>query len=304
MTITSVGYAGTITDSNWRRMATAAVGSLYGVDDFTSFRVTAGPGDRALAIADGGAFGLGVRDESDTPIVLNGDPVASGSRWDLVVLRRDWGAKETTPLIIAGSPTKALPDRYTGWGTQNDQPLALVRFAAGQSTAQEIVDLRCIPADAGVVAFDPLTLSYLDRVGTQVRIGDILWTRVVSPVGSASWSQLDTTDTGWKAVPLPAAAKWLPVTNYPLQIRRSGLLVEIRGAVKHSTGAVLTAIASVPQAFRPAGNVPLGTTHSSSTWVGEVFVNAAGVIGLGDDYRSGSFATASVVMIHGFWFVG
>ncbi|WP_336642786.1 hypothetical protein [Microbacterium sp. MMO-113] len=302
MTITSVGYAGTITDSNWRRMATAAVGSLYGVDDFTSFRVTAGPGDRALAVADGGAFGLGVRDEMDTPIVLNGDPVASGSRWDLVVLRRDWNAKETTPLIIAGSPTKALPDRYTGWGTQNDQPLALVRFAAGQSTAQEIVDLRCIPADAGVVAFDPLTLSYLDRVGTQVRIGDTLWTRTVNATGSPLWVSTDLTDTGWVNVPL--GPKWAAISGYPLRVRRVGPGVEIRGAVKQTTGASLTNLATVPALFRPVGNVPLGTARTNSSYSGGLFLNAAGSIGIDNDYASGVLASGAYVMIHGNWFVG
>lgn len=187
MTITSVGYAGTITDSNWRRMATAAVGSLYGVDDFTSFRVTAGPGDRSIALAAGGAFGLGVRDVSDSPIILTGGPVAADSRWDLVVLRRDWSAKTTTPVIIAGTGTKALPARNTGFEVLNDQPIALVRFTAGQSTVQEIVDLRCIPGDGGVVAFDELTLQYLDRVGSVVRIGSVTWIRTVDATGSPSW---------------------------------------------------------------------------------------------------------------------
>lgn len=302
MTITSVGYAGTITDSNWRRMATAAVGSLYGVDDFTSFRVTAGPGDRALAIADGGAFGLGVRDEMDTPIVLNGDPVASGSRWDLVVLRRDWNAKETTPLIIAGSPTKALPDRYTGWGTMNDQPIALVRFAAGQSTAQEIIDLRCIPADAGVVAFDPLTLSYLDRVGTQVRIGDTLWTRTVNATGSPLWVSTDLTDTGWVNVPL--GPKWVAVTNYAARVRRIGQIAQLRGAVRATTGADFENLAKVPALFRPTASVPLGATSASSKAVGELFLNTDGLVWMSDDYRSGTNPVGNVVMLHGTWFVG
>ncbi|MCT1363973.1 hypothetical protein [Microbacterium sp. p3-SID131] len=302
MTITSVGYAGTITDSNWRRMATAAVGSLYGVDDFTSFRVTAGPGDRALAIADGGAFGLGVRDESDTPIVLNGDPVASGSRWDLVVLRRDWNAKETTPLIIAGSPTKALPDRYTGWGTMNDQPLALVRFAAGQSTAQEIVDLRCIPADAGVVAFDPLTLSYLDRVGTQVRIGDTLWTRTVNATGSPLWVSTDLTDTGWVNVPL--GPKWVAVSGYPLRVRRIGPVAYLRGAVKAGSGAGYESLGTVPTLFRPTATAPLGATVTQSKAYGEMFVTTTGLIYISDEYRSGSNPVNNVVMVHGTWPVG
>lgn len=248
MTITSVGYAGDITDANWRRMATATIGALYGVDDFASWRVTVGTGDRALRVAAGGAFGLGVRDVSDAPITVAGATVATGSRWDLVVARRNWGTKVTSVVIIAGTAVKALPARNVGFGALNDQPLALVRFAAGQTAAQEIIDLRCIPGDAGLVAFDSLSRSYLDRVGTQVRIGDFLWARTVDAAGSPAWSYVDVTpDTGWMEITRDNGWVW----NFG-QARRIGSQISARLSAARTQGWSPTnrlAILSAP--FRP-----------------------------------------------------
>ena len=187
MTITSVGYAGSITDDNWRRMATAAVGSTYGVDDYASWRVTPGTGDRATKIAPGGGFGLGVRDYSDEDVIKTHSPVAAGSRWDLIVAHRNWSTRVTTFEVIEGTGVKALPNRANGFGTPNDQPIALARFAAGSTEVQEIVDLRCIPGDGGMIAFDELARQYLDRLGTTVRIGDAVWARRVSSLGSPEW---------------------------------------------------------------------------------------------------------------------
>lgn len=261
MTITSVGYAGTITDSNWRRMATAAVGSLYGVDDFASFRPTAGTGDRAVSLAPGGAFGLGVRDESDAPIVVTGAAVSSGSRWDLIVLRRNWGTKVTSAVIVPGSATKALPTRNTGFGALNDQPIALVRFAAGQTRVQEIIDLRCIPADAGVIAFDTLARSYLDRVGTQVRIGNFLWTRTVDAQGSPTWLYLDVTpDTGWQEVTRNNGWSWGSTSH----VRRIGPMVSLRITASRSVGwAAEGNLATIAAPFRPDRDWHVVSTHAA-----------------------------------------
>lgn len=187
MAIISVGYAGTITDADWRRMAVSTVGAMYGVDDYASWRPTVGVGDRAVRIATGGGFGLGVRDVNDADVTLSLASVASGSRWDLIVARRNWTTSTTTFVVIQGTATKALPSRNTGYGNLNDQPVALVRVAAGQAAVQEILDLRCIPGDGGLIAFDDLARSYLDRVGTVVRIGDVVWTRTINSLGSPVW---------------------------------------------------------------------------------------------------------------------
>lgn len=261
MTITSVGYAGEITDANLRRWATSAVGSMYGVDDFASWRVTPGSGDRAVQIAPGSAFGLGVRDTSDVPTTLSLPSVSSGSRWDLIVGHRDWSASETTHDFITGSSTKAIPGRDSGLaGTTDDQPLALVRVAAGQAAVQDIIDLRCIPGDGGMVAFDPLARSYLSRVGTQVRIGDFIWTRNVESFGNPTWTYVDVTpDTGWADVFLNSGWSW----NFG-KARRVGSQISVRlsagRAVGWSPGNQL-AVLSAP--FRPDTDWYVGSSANS-----------------------------------------
>lgn len=273
MTITSVGYAGTITDENFRRMATQAIGSLFGVDDYTSFRVTAGLGDRALSVSEGGAFGLGVRDFSDAPITLTGSIVTSGSRWDLVCVRRNWATGTTTVGLIEGTSTKAIPSRNTGFEDLNDQPIALVRFQAGRTAVQEIVDLRCIPADGGMLAFDTLTLSYVSRVGTQVRIGDYLWSRIINPAGSPSWRFVDVTpDTGWVDITLNTG--W---TGGWGEARRIGQQVFLRITRTRAQGwSVGGGLAALSAPYRPDVPWYVGSTHSSGR--SEFVVNTNGAV--------------------------
>ena len=301
MTIISVGYAGTITDDNWRRMATATVGALYGVDDFASWKVTAGVGDRALQVATGGAFGIGVRDVSDDPVTVTSGTVSSGSRWDLVVARRNWGTKVTTIVVIPGSATKALPARNTGFGAVNDQPLALARFAAGQTAVQEIIDLRCIPGDGGMVAFDDLALQYLDRVGTSVWINGTLWQRALSSIGSPVWTPTVMSDTGWTDVTYGPG--WgLHTTDLKLRVRAVGAHVELRGAAKRTgNDASVSLIGTIPPAFFPTSMTPLGATYGSAGMIAEKFVSSTGVIAVGLGHITGSAPLNSIVMLQGIW---
>lgn len=232
MAIISVGYAGTITDADWRRMAVSTVGVMYGVDDYASWRPTVGVGDRVVRIATGGGFGLGVRDVIDTAVSVSLASVASGSRWDLIVARRNWTTRATTIVAIQGSATRALPSRNTGYGNLNDQPIALVRVAAGQAVVQDIVDLRCIPGDGGLVALDLLARSYLTRPGTQIRIGDNTWTRSIDSLGNPTWSYVDVTpDTGWVNVFMNTGWVW----NFG-QARRVGSQISVRLSAARSIG--------------------------------------------------------------------
>lgn len=307
MAITSVGYAGTITDANWRRMATAAVGSLYGVDDATSWKVTPGVGDRAVRIATGGGFGLGVRDVSDAVVTLTLPTVPSGSRWDLIVMHRDWGTKVSQFQSIQGGATEALPARDAGFGTQNDQPIALVRVAAGNTVVQDIIDLRCIPGDGGVFAFHALALSYLDRVGTSVRIGDAVHDRVVNALGNPVWVSTLTADTGWTAV--TPGTGWESANGFPLEVRAVGALVQVRGALVAKTASALGAnLGTVAQTFRPTRGVFLGAQHggysSSGVHVGELLVSQAGLLSIPNGYFDGALGVGAVVPVHGTWFRG
>jgi len=301
MAISSVGYAGTVGDAQWAELVPRAGGVFYSVDDFASFRVTAAAGTRMIQVAPGTAAGAGILDKSSAIETRALGSVPAGVRYDLVVLRRTWATKLSEIVVIPGGSVAALPARQTTPGDKDDQPLALVRVAAGSTAIQEVIDLRVAVHNGGAVAFNELVRSFMTQLGTEILINDVIWTRTVNSAGVPLWKGDDRTDTGWVAV--PRGSKWAAVSAYALQIRRVGKLVEIRGAVKHTTGANIASLCTVPSGFRPKTNVPLGATHTSSTYVGDMFVSTSGVVAFSTDYRSGSFAAGSVVMIHGFWFL-
>lgn len=197
MAISSVGYAGTVDAAQWADLVWRAGGSEYGVVGFGDWRVSVGGGTRQVSVAAGKGWGHGVVDSNSAPVVLTHSSVPSGQRWDLIVAHRNWNTNTTTFAIVAGGSAKVIPARDSDIGDEADQPIALVRINAGATTVAEIVDLRCIPGDNGMVIFDALSLSYLSAVGTEVRLDDIVWSRVVDNLGSPRWIQSDQGDTGW-----------------------------------------------------------------------------------------------------------
>lgn len=182
--ITSKGYAGTIDDVDWSVVG-KRLGVTYAVFGEDAFNLTQGPGDRQVVIGPGHATGHGVIDRSDSDVTLSAGVVATGSRWDMVVLRRNWSSKVTSLAIVAGSASKALPAREMRElpdgtvATLDEQPLWLVRFDAGQTAVQEVVDLRAWYANGGLTASDPMVRDYLTDLGTSIRIGGAEWNRTL-----------------------------------------------------------------------------------------------------------------------------
>jgi hypothetical protein len=194
--ITSVGYEGTVDEGQWARLA-SRLGADYWVEGASHWRVTpVSSADRTVRIATGTGGGHGVRDTSDSEVTVQGEVASSGSRWDLVVAHRDWQDDLTTFEIITGTSTKQIPSgRDNNPGVVDDQPIALVRFTAGQQLPTEIIDLRCWHGNGGVVAASTEALSYLGAVGSQVTVDGVLWVR-----------ELDTQDSPvWVRPSLPAA---------------------------------------------------------------------------------------------------
>lgn len=197
MAITSVGYDGTVTDNQWATLAPSVGVAKYGVAGYSDWRPTiGGAGTRPVTIAAGSGWGYGVRDTNSAPVTLNLSSVPSGNRWDLIVANRNWGTSTTTFAVVEGGSAKQIPARENTPGTEDEQPIALARVAAGSSTVQELVDLRVQPSTGGAVAHDPLALQYLSEIGSVIRIGDTEWTRK-SDAGTPTWSSVDVADTGW-----------------------------------------------------------------------------------------------------------
>lgn len=174
MAITSIGYDGTVDERDWARLQ-ASTASVYGVSSPTSWRVSAVAGaDRTVSIASGIGWGHHVLDESDINYTLQGDTISTGSRWDLVVMRRDWTATGGGPSafrLVKGTSARGIPSRQTEPGSVDDQPIALVEFRAGQTQPGTIIDLRAWAGNGGIEAVDKMALDYLNKPGAAVKIG-------------------------------------------------------------------------------------------------------------------------------------
>ena len=150
---TSVGYEGTIDESQWANLIATAGGGQYGVRGPDDWAVTTGSADREVRIAPGSGFGWGVTDTSIAIASLTLPAPASGSRWHLIATRRSWQANESSFVSLpGGTDAPALPAREQSPGTVDDQPLALARVQAGSSQVVELIDLRVWQGDGGVIA--------------------------------------------------------------------------------------------------------------------------------------------------------
>ena len=160
VTFTSYGYDTTsgnpFTEIAWADAHPLIGSGRYGVRSAGDWVVSAVAGaDRTVSIAPGFGFASGVIDKTTENDTIQLDTVSSGSRWDLIVARRDWTptAGETKFMKINGGSVKAIPGgRSMIPGGIDDQPLALVQVTAGQTQPTAIVDLRCWATNGGMVA--------------------------------------------------------------------------------------------------------------------------------------------------------
>lgn len=197
-----IGYPGSVGATQLANWLPNVAASQYSVDGPLDAKVTTNAiGDRGVTIAPGTVIGDGIYDVFESGTNLNFGSVASGSRWDMVVLRRTWsstiGASTSIYTIIPGSATKGLPARNNNKGVLSDQPIALCRVQSGSTAVQEVVDLRVWAHNGGVFALDDLVKSYLDQPGTHLTIGTKSWVRTVTVSGSsndAAWVETSGTE--------------------------------------------------------------------------------------------------------------
>lgn len=197
MAIISAGYDGTVDEVQFASMIPKAGASEYGVDLSGDFAVSAVAGqDRTISVAPGKAWGHSVVDAMDINDTRALTAPGSGSRYDMIVIRRDWqppGGATTIEVIEGGATKVSLPARNTGqMGVIDDQPIALVRVDAGSTTIGEIIDLRCWARNGGVTAKSDLALQYLGVIGAVVEINNIVYR--VKPEGTVIESRLDEQD--------------------------------------------------------------------------------------------------------------
>ncbi len=196
--ITSVGYMGSVSDSEWAVVAPHLGMRCWvgGAEDLAPSVISASA--RQVQVAAGTAGGSGVMDVLDASESVTLAPLASGSRVDVVVLRRSWTPAgtptgTTAVAVVSGqslSAALAALRRSPGTVEGADQPAAAFAVAAsGGSAAVSLLEyLRVWAANGGMVAASAAVLPTLDEVGTTVRIGADTWTRVPGQ-GGPSWSR-------------------------------------------------------------------------------------------------------------------
>lgn len=141
MAITSVGYDGTVDEVQWAKLHPATSSRPGIVND--SFAIIVTGATRTVRMPAGSWYGFGVYDTSDTNVDLVGTAVSSGTRWDTLVLRRDWTTNTSAFMLLAGTSTKAISASVqNNPGVVADQVLYLVRFDSALAEAQELADLR------------------------------------------------------------------------------------------------------------------------------------------------------------------
>ncbi len=126
MTITSIGYDGSIDEVQSANFFPRIGGADYGVLDPHALEADAPPFHaRAVNLSAGVGYGHSVLDSSDSVATVQCDPIASGgTRWDMIVARRDWQppAGATSFTKITGGASKELPTREHNPGVLDEQP--------------------------------------------------------------------------------------------------------------------------------------------------------------------------------------
>jgi len=229
ISVTSLGYPGSIDVKSGAHYFSRLGASRYGVAERSDFAASVTTGDRMLRVTAGTAWAHNIVDEMSTTATVQLDAVTSGQRWDMIVLRRNPDTSTTTLEVIRGGADRALPARPSS--THLDQPLWLARAVAGQTTVQDLVDLRVWAGAGGATARDALVLGYLDQPGASIEISGTTWIRRVTANGTGS----EWVPTGGleRFYPMNSTASWLngggvTVKQLPDGIRRVDVGVTIR----------------------------------------------------------------------------
>jgi hypothetical protein len=280
VTITAIGFDGTVNEAAFAKLQ-AYIGHPSSVGALGHFSITPVVGvDRTVRLAAGDAYQDGVWVNSDANIDLQGGTVATGTRWDTIVLRRNWSTNAVTAVLVAGTSTRAVATGLNATpGTLSDQVLGIVQFTAGQTSPTTIVDMRRVythpPASVDVAADVPNKLA-----------GEVFYER--SSGKNWQWNgslllPLHMTDTGVITAGVTGVTGVQSTANITARMRMLfGIIVNVSldcvTSIAHSSGSTANMtdikIANVPAPFRPStttyfvwngGGVVAGTGYIAST---------------------------------------
>lgn len=152
MTFTYAGFPLTTNAVQWAASASYLGGRLPEVATRTSMLVAVnGAATRTCTVAVGTASACGVMVKSDAveSVVFDDVTTAGQTRWDAVVLRRNWTSNTASYVVVKGTAAanapQVVPTLNDNPGVLHDQPLALVQITNGNTIPTQVVSLR-LPA--------------------------------------------------------------------------------------------------------------------------------------------------------------
>ena len=171
--------------------------SRYGVADAASWEVKTLTGvDRAVSVLAGIGWGDGVMTKTDVSTTVTFPSVSSGSKWFMVVARRNWSspASVTYTYLTGGATASVLPMEEES-GVLADQPLALCRVDANSAVVAQIIDLRVFVGEGGgLYAKSELVMGYMTSPGAQILIGESQWQCKLDSQNNPVWKKLSVAD--------------------------------------------------------------------------------------------------------------
>ena len=296
MAITTGGYDGTINEVQFATMFPRY--SLLGPEDL---KATTQAGDRIVSIGNGTALGPGTIDVCTNLPTIQFN-AATGTRWDLVVLRRDWqppgGLSEIK--IIEGGTAQAYPAVGTAanqWnrrpGIMDDQPLYLQQVNGTLLGTR--IDLRCWSSHSGLTALHDMARTYLETVGAEVLIGKTKWNYELGTNSVPGWVSYDITEAAADVTNMGPGFEAVTGNWHKPRVRRHGNIVHMFGAVKRLTGDFGNML-TVPVGFRPTnGQTMFIGSGVSSNGIAYELAISNGVVSIVNGYATESDTDVSTV---------
>lgn len=196
MTLNTVGFDGTVSESQWSRLMryTSEIAYRHGVASGLDVTVGTGTG-RPFNISAGTALLPGVLADSLSTVTLSVDPNAgSATRTDYVVLRADWTANTVVPAVVKGTSTTP-PALTETEGSLWEMPLARIAVRPSVTTllSTDITICKPLPRATriiykpGIAAFSQSPNHAQSVVGT-ANVVDPGWPYQVRVTGAVSFN--------------------------------------------------------------------------------------------------------------------
>lgn len=221
MAITNVGYDGTVSDVEFAQLSQHTGALVPVVCGFNDFAVSVNTGGTLTCnVAAGSAEAPGVLTKSDATasVVFDSVTTTGQTRWDAVVLRRNWSTGTSTLVVVKGTASAAAPQVLPSGvdltlDSAVDQVLALVQITNGLTLPTKVVDYR-LQGSKVFTAPAPSALppASLALYGMEAAVGNERYRCLTDSGGSAAWVGVGTSYSGRTVASSPLTCSTAAVT--------------------------------------------------------------------------------------------